>query len=163
MRNTLTRLTLTLAGMGLNEKELWILLSELRTISPELMVKRVNSIQRSAVLGDSRIYDNPRIATLKFTHSDKEPSVGSRVERLLKGEANLSTHEAAQLLRGKLIQHGLGTNSSIPELYKKSLNIWVDRLAKFIPEKDLLRFATIIRNEHVRGPTSDWPIGGSSI
>ena len=162
MSNSLTRLTLTLAGMGLSDQELWGLLRELRMMPPELVVEHVNFIRRSAAFDDSRIYDSPRVATPKISHSGKEPSVGERVERLLKVEAHLGTQEAAQFLRMKQIQNGLGTDSSIPKLYKKALKIWVDRLAKTIPAKELLRFATIIRNERVHSPASDWSIGSES-
>lgn len=162
MKNSLTQLTLALAGMGLGEHELWKLLHELRKIPPELMVERVRFIRQSAFFDVEGIYDKSRLAMPKMSLSNKEPSVGQRVERLLKTEAHLSTQQAAELLRMKLIENGLGTKSSIPELYKKALNIWVDRVARSIPAKELLRFATIIRNERVHSPASDWSISGKS-
>lgn len=158
MKNSLTRLTWALASMGLSQHELWNLLRELRMISPELMVERVNSVRRLSVFGDPDVYDNSRVGAPKIPHTGTERSIGERVERLLKVEARLGTQEAAHFLRMKLIQDGIAKDSDVPELYKKALNVWVDRLARTISAKELLRCATIIRNERVHSPAPDWSI-----
>jgi hypothetical protein len=158
MRDSLTRLTWALASMGLSHDELRNLFDELRMISPELMIERVNAVRHLSAFGDPDVYDNSRVGAPKVSQTSTERSVGERVAQLLKVEAHFGTQEAAHRLRMKLIQDGIAKDSEVPELHKKALNIWVDRLARAIPAKELLRCATIIRNERVHSPAPDWSI-----
>lgn len=158
MKNSFTRLTWALASMGLSQNDLFDLLRELRMTSPEVIVERVNKVRRLSVFDDPDVDDHSRVGAPKISHASTERSIGERVERLLKVEARLGTNEAANFLRMKLIRDGIAKGSEVPELYKKALNVWVDRLARTIPAKELLRCATIIRNEQVHSPTPDWSI-----
>ena len=162
MNNSLTRLTLALAGMGLSEHELWDLLCELRMISPEVMIERVDKVRQLAVFDDADFYDYSPLVAPKISHASTERSIGERVEQLLKVEARLGTKEAAHFLKMKLIRDGIAGDSEVPELYKKALSVWVDRLSRKIPAKELLRCATIIRNERVHSPNTDWSISSGA-
>lgn len=163
MENNLFRLMLCFAVMDLNEDELRQLLFELRSktwseINEEVFALRqyVKHYQIGAI--DKINKDKKRVSTKKSTSNSYDSSVGERVERLLKIEAGLTNTQAADELSLRLAELGLIDLDDIPPISRKQFSKWVERLAESVTEKDILRCATIIRNEHVHRPISDWTL-----
>lgn len=83
---------------------------------------------------------------------------GARVSRLLREEAGLPTAQAMALLAERLVSEGLIEQSDVPPSSKKSFEDWVERLSRRVAPKDILRFATLIRNSRIHSPDTDWKI-----
>lgn len=160
MKDSYSRLIFVLAGLGVSRNELRQLLLRLRSVAVEEVVNEVSS------LALARASDREESLDLRFnsysSRGHRDSSVGERVERLLKDEANLSGPAAHQILSDMLIAAGLMAKDEVPALSKKALRVWVDRLiAAGIAEKEVLRLATIARNRVVHSPQTDWQLGGS--
>ncbi len=95
-----------------------------------------------------------------FSHSrDAWQDVATRVERLLKDEAGLSTHQAYQALAHSLVTEGVLSARDLPPLpNKKGLHYWVSRLDEHVPAKVVLQHATRIRNSAVHEPKKPWEL-----
>lgn len=146
-----------LAGMGLSKNELQRLLSTLQSVpTPEI-------VQAVSALSEFRAWLNePELPPIRHTgqRSPRDSSVGERVERLLKEEANLSGQAAYHLLRRMLLEYSVMPERHIPPLSKKALRVWINKLiGSGVPEKEILRLATIARNEVVHSPQTDWQLG----
>lgn len=162
MMNKMSRAMLALASLGLSGAELRRLLMELRSLPIEEIVMQVQLLSEACERRSEIPFDEPR---LRYGHRERyqsESTVGDRVERLLKIEANLSTQEAYEALSNAIVASGMLPKYEIPPLSRKSLHNWVDRLIQKLPAKEVLHLATNVRNEYVHSPMTDWTIGRSS-
>ncbi|HJR06636.1 MAG TPA: hypothetical protein VJ842_05220 [Pyrinomonadaceae bacterium] len=160
MKENLSRIMLCFAALDLDDVELRQLVEELHSTSWREIKAQVSSLRRYAK--NRQVHKKiPRSSTKKSSAQSHDASVGERVERLLKDEAGLTTNQAAELLALQLAKFGLVDLQNIPPLSRKPLRDWVGRLAQRVPEKDILRYATIIRNEYVHRPMPDWALRGS--
>lgn len=162
MNDHMARLALAVASLGLNDRELRDLMERLRRTSIEDLTKQIASLRRSSLAWSNKsIATDPRIDVLN--RPNRDATVGQRVERLLKIEARLPTAVASKKLTDMMVKSGLIALKDIPPLSKKALRIWVDRVVQRVPEKEVLRCATVLRNEYVHSPGADWTIGGRSV
>ncbi len=161
MKSKFSRLLYSLAALGLTEYELKELLLELRKIHPEDICLRVKSITHNNDHLTFEENNSSYMRSSKTVLQSNDASVGPRVERLLKAEAHLSTGVAVTLLTSKLIELKFIDKNDVPPLSRKSLGDWVVRLSQKIPAKDILSCATILRNEYIHSPISDWTLSGS--
>ncbi|MFE0843113.1 hypothetical protein [Achromobacter insolitus] len=177
MSNTITRLALLLAGTGLSRGELRRTLWDLQRFDPDEILKQVELLReltRHGFVG-SRLYNLPLdydLLSLKDLVSPRESreskhltrtneDVGIRVERLLKEEARLSTAEAVAELGSSLVADNQIDINELPPLSKKALSNWVSRLSMRVPEKLILKHATLVRNKFVHDPPPAWQLRGS--
>lgn len=159
MRDDLSRLILLLAGMGLTKSQMRDLLHDVRSYPPDEIVEAAFSLSRFDFAIDEPTSRPGRTAVMKHAG---DSSVGERVERLLKTEARLSGQAAHRALSRMLVRYGFLREDEIPPLSKKALHLWIDRITSMgIPEKEILRLATIARNEAVHSPQPDWLLGRS--
>ena len=158
MKDNLSRIALILAGMGLSASELKSLLSDLRSVPINDLVHQVSVLVEAST---SWRHDQPASDRLQEVHGrqQRDASVGERVERLLKDEAKLSTAVCFDVMSKMLVESGALRVDEIPPLSKKALRVWVDRVLEKVPAKELLRLATIARNQYVHSPQADWSIG----
>lgn len=158
MNKNLSRLVLSLAGMNLRPSELRQLIVEIQMIHPEEIINAV--MYASEFVLKARQLDMLEEPDLHSRSSYRlDNSVGDRVERLLKIEAGLGTQDAYEKLKKTIVQYGHMRSKDVPPLSKKSLSYWVDRLLDVVPEKEILRLATLIRNDTVHSPQTDWKLG----
>lgn len=161
MKDQMARLALAIASLGLTDSELHDLLRRLRRIPIEDMTERIASIQHSSLAWsfESKTADT-RFEVLN--RPNRDATVGERVERLLKIEAKLPSAIASTKLAEMMVQSGLIARGDIPPLSKKALRLWIDRVVHKVPAKEVLRCATVLRNEYVHNPGPDWTIGPRS-
>lgn len=160
MKENLSRIMLCFAALDLDDVELRQLVDELNSMSWREIKSQVSSLRRYSKNRQVHKRTSKSNTTKPFT-SYHDASFGERVERLLKDEAGLTTAQAAELLTLQLAKLGLVDLQKIPAPSKRPLRDWVGKLAQWIPEKDILRYATIIRNEYVHRPITDWALKGS--
>lgn len=160
MKDSMSRLLLCLAALDLTEYELSRLMNEFRSVPWEEISARVALIQKHNKQSD--VYESAsRLLPKKSSSASDDASVGERVERLLKLDARLTTAQAVEKLAKRLSDLGLLDRGDIPPLVKKSFRHWIARLGQKVPAKEILRCATIIRNEYVHSPARDWMLSGS--
>jgi hypothetical protein len=160
MKDNLSRVLLCLAALNLNDGELRQLVSQLRSMRLEEIDAQIANIRRT-VQGFEKGQDKPRSSSTKLPALFHDASVGERVERLLKTEAGLTTAQAVENLSSCFVECGFVKRKDLPPLSRTSLRVWVDRMTRRVSGKDILRCATIIRNEHVHIPISDWVLRGT--
>lgn len=161
MKDHMARLALAIASLGLNDRELRDLVQRLRRIPIEDLTARITSLHDSSLawsLGSKTSDPQPDL----LNRPNRDASVGQRVERLLKIEARLPTAIASAKLTEMMVQSGLISARDVPPLSKKALWLWVDRVVQKVPAKEVLRCATVLRNEFVHSPGADWTIGTRS-
>ncbi|WP_433925607.1 hypothetical protein [Stenotrophomonas nematodicola] len=149
----LHRLALALAAMGLARTDLRRLLHELRSVDDDEFLRLIS------ILSDpdqAQMELHSPYPTSKSRRATQGHSVGTRVEQLLKTEAKLTNARAYELMKDAIIRHGLMAPSEVPTLSKKSISSWTERLLPRIQEKEVLRIATLIRNEFAHSPVADW-------
>jgi hypothetical protein len=157
MKDNLSRIIFCFAALDLSEDELRELVKDLRTIHWEEIKLRVSLI-RQYILHYQVIEDFHPSRKKRSKIQSHDSSVGERVEQLLKVEANLTTAQAVEKLASRLSEMGMIDQQDMPPLSRKSLRGWINRLLKKVPAKDILRCATILRNEYVHSPISDWKL-----
>lgn len=158
MKDNLARLLLCLASLGLRKAELNAVLDDLHTVSRSDILDRVAALQSQAKtlpVDVQSLFPSEAITS-------RYDSIGRRVAQLLRIEARMGTAEAVGALSKSLIAFGVLRASEVPALSRKSLEDWVLRLASRVSEKEILRLATIIRNEKVHNPHRDWNLSGSN-
>lgn len=85
-------------------------------------------------------------------------STVSRVEAILRGEANLSVLDSVNAIISCAKKTGVET-SSLSQFQKKTgLSRWLTTLESKIGGKKLLQLATMARNDAVHDEKSDWPL-----
>jgi hypothetical protein len=157
MKDTLSRIMLCLAALDLPQDELRRLVNELRSMSWQEINARVSSLRQHSQYPATYEDTFPSWAE-RSPDQSHGASVAERVERLLKVEAGLSTAQAVEKLASRLSEMGLIEFRDLPTLSRKSFRDWVVRLAQRVPSKEILRHATILRNEHVHSPITDWTL-----
>jgi len=160
MKDSLSHVVAFIATLDLSEEDLSRLVTELNSLTSEELNARVSSVR---LMGQSHLFDEatPKSSERRYPAQFRDASVGERVERLLKIEAGLTTAQAMEKLSLRLCDLGLIAYDDIPALSRKSLRDWVGRLSQRVPPKDILRCATILRNEHVHRPSRDWTLSRS--
>jgi hypothetical protein len=157
MKDNLSRAMLCLAALDLTQHELRELISELRSVPLKEIIARVSSLRQQTMpygVDEESFQNSKKASNAQFL----DASVGERVERLLKVEGGLTTVQAAEKLAARIVELGLAEPGSLPLLSKKSLHDWVVRVAQMVPAKQILRCATILRNEHAHSPIRDWTL-----
>lgn len=157
MKDNLSRVVAFFATLDLSEEDLHCLVTELKSLTPEEINARVSALRH---VGQAHLFDEAtsKSSEKKYLAQPRDASVGERVERLLRAEAGLTTAQAVEKLSLRLADLGLVAREDVPALSRKSLRDWVGRLAQRVPPKDILRCATILRNEHVHRPIRDWTL-----
>ena len=155
MTRTTRRLVLLLAAMELRRSEIFKLINDIRNTPDEILYHAIRDLQEDTQLMKPSFFEYQSAEAMSTSASR---NVAERVARLLKDEARLSNDEAAIRLSEALVQSHLIARSDVPPLSKKSFFDWVSRLANLVTEKDLLRAATLIRNQSVHGPNVDWKL-----
>jgi hypothetical protein len=159
MKNNISRIMLCFAALDLPDHELFRLISELRSMPWEAISAQVTYLRR--LTRHPAVYEDMiQQSAKKYPNQPHDGSVGERVERLLKIEARMTTAQAVEQLSEYLVAMGLLQPGEIPLLSRKSLRDWVTRIGRRVPAKDILRCATVIRNEHVHSPVRDWTLSG---
>jgi hypothetical protein len=159
MKDNFTRLMLCLASLDLSPTELRGLLKELHGIELGELSAILSTINVPKATARRDSIDLPGFHPDDRT-STKNSSLGYRVERLLRVEAGMTVSQAVDELTNRLRLSDELRVVELPALSRKSLSDWVTRLARLVPEKEILRCATLVRNEHVHRPTRDWVLGG---
>lgn len=157
MIDPMRQIIFLLAGMGLSRKELRHLLQQVQRASIDDLVERVSTVgEKSIAVAETR---SNEFSSDLSGRQHRNSTVGERVERLLKHEAKLSTGAASEILTKMLVDSGVLKIEDVPPLSKKALRYWVERLLQFVPAKEVLRVATIARNQIVHSPLADWTLG----
>jgi hypothetical protein len=157
MKNV-SRALLILASLDLTRSELYRLVKELHSMPPGEITDRVLYLRENL---NREFGDEYRFLEARKKHfRSSDSTVGERVERLLKKEAGLTTRQAVDQLTSQLISMGLVEGRDVPPLSRKSLSDWINRLLQRVPAKDILRGATVLRNEHAHRPGDDWLLSG---
>lgn len=156
MTRTTRRLVLLLAAMDLHRSDLFKLINDIRNTSDDSLYRAIRELQEDAQKLIAPSFFEIQSAEPMFSSVSR--NVAERVARLLKDEARLSNDEAAKRLSEALIQSHLIARSDVPPLSKKSFFDWISRLANLVTEKDLLRAATLVRNQSVNSPNVDWKL-----
>lgn len=157
MKDNLHRLFLLLAALDVPPSEARNLLRRACELSPYDLHVKLSSLKQPRDYGDVEEVDS--LASQRRLFDDGgNLSVGRRVERLLRNEAGLGTQAAVEMLSRRLVQHGVVASPQIPPLSRKSLEYWINRLISVVPEKEILRQATILRNELVHQRPPDWSL-----
>lgn len=151
MSDAIDRLVLILAAANLTRREIAEIHGALRRYPAEELVWRVTELRQALLKGSG-----PRHTERRTNRNDSNWTVGERVAKLLKEEASLSSGIAHNILTEALVNDGLISRDAIPSVSKKSFHDWVDRLAQFVPPRELLRIATEIRNGVVGDDSADW-------
>ena len=158
MKDNIAQLALAIASLGLSDRDLRVLLTNLQHISIEDLIQRITVLHESSVRWSKA--NKSSDLQLDLLHKvDRDMTVGQRVERLLKLEARLTTSSAVEELTRRMVRDGLLSEEEVPPLSKKALRLWIDRVIQQVSPKEVLRHATILRNEFVHTPQADWPIG----
>lgn len=158
MTSTVARFALILAGMGVSRAEAKRMLMEIQTAPIEDFMQCFTHFSEASVDWKSHRHHSDALPSARG-QAARDGSVGDRVERLLKHEAGLSAGAASDMLSEMLVAAGLIHRDEIPPLSRKALRIWVDRILRRVPAKDILRFATLIRNQYVHDVNTDWTLG----
>jgi hypothetical protein len=157
MKDNLTRLIFCFAALDLSDDELRRLVKGLRMMQWEEIKLRVILIRQDAL--HYQINEDKQSRKKKRSKLQSyDASVGERVEQLLKIEANLTNSQAVEKLASRLNEMGMIEQQDMPSISRKTLRSWVNQLLKKVPAKDILRCATILRNEYVHSPISDWKL-----
>lgn len=158
--DNLAGLLLCLAALDLSDAEVLRLIDQLRSAPTEVLLAQLGVLRRS-FLSVERDLERKVERLPVMTSAPGEESSVARVTRLLRGEAHMSTSEAAAALVAELKKGGLIGTDVVPEIGKKSFAEWVHRLERHIAPKDILMCATIVRNTRVHAPLSDWKLKGT--
>ena len=160
MKDNLSRLMLCLAALDLTDNELRRLINELRSMPLEEVSVHISSL-RQCTQHHAVVEDVLRLPAKNSPMQFHDASVSERVEQLLKNEAGLSTAQAVEKLSLLLTELRLIEYQNVPPLSRKSLGNWVERVAQRVSAKEILRCATLLRNEYVHSPARDWALGKS--
>lgn len=160
MKDNLSRFMLCLAALELTDNELRRLINELCSMPLEEVGARISSL-RQRTQHHAVVEDAFRFPTTSSPTQFHDASVSERVEQLLKNEAGLSTAQAVEKLSLLLTELRLIEYQNVPPLSRKSLGNWVARVAQRVSAKEILRCATLLRNECVHSPVRDWALGKS--
>jgi len=178
--STIKHLATVLASSSLSETEIREALDQLsRTGSDQCLylvreirakadvpaVHNRGSVSRSGYSGHSGDYTiNASKQGLRRTadfskHGLQRPNefedVAIQVDRLLRLEAKLTADQAEKRLLAALPSSLIGMELPSRSRSKMSFREWVRRFAQNIPPRELLRLATLIRNEAVHADGSD--------
>jgi hypothetical protein len=157
MSTLLQRFCLLVAAMDLSSEDLKRLLSEIRTTSSSALFDEISVISEWQQANDieSRDDDIPKI-------HKSVPNLPSeavhKIEFLLRQEAGLSMREAVDELAHAIVSdHPEHRKSALLQpINKKGLGEWLRRITRIVSERDLLHYATVIRNKYVHSTPSDW-------
>lgn len=159
MTDEFSRLILILAGMNLSQKELYLLITRLKRSRFDEIADEVARAKNFISAREAPFFNLADEPTSGKAHRNN--SVSERVERLMKDEAGLSGQAAYNILRSLFLESGLLKDEDIPSLSKKSLKVWINKIVSLgVPEKELLRIATIARNKYSHSKPTDWQLGG---
>jgi hypothetical protein len=153
------RLCLLLASSDFSDKELREMVSVLERVSPAELARVVERLRTLAAHEISRLRKAGSHTDLERSGAlENRTGIATRVERLLRGDAGLSSSQAIKLLVDVLI-----TGAGIPERMvrpraRETLRQWVLRISSDIPPSELLHYASALRNQLVHASPSDWPL-----
>jgi hypothetical protein len=156
MKDNFSRALFLFAALDLSGLELYGVLRQLHSMPPEELTDRILDLQHRFDCNSDSRFKRSR----KKKPRSRDASVGERVSTLLKKEAGLTTAQAVNLLTSRLVSMGLVQPGDVPPLSRKSLTDWINRFSKKVPPKDILRVATLLRNDHIHRPSDDWLISG---
>ena len=141
----------------------------LRRALLELFSRGVDRFVRDVIQqNDSHRAPTRRIGTAasegRILDRDTSTDPADQVVQLLRLEANLSSGEAAKLILDRINIDAVGTGLRTPDQRKMGFKQWVDELSRHVSYSEILRIATLIRNERTHSvPPQDWPIRPRSL
>ena len=151
MSDVFDRIILLLAGANVTRREISDIQSALRRHSAEEIFLRVTEVRQPPHRGV-----DGRHSERRSVKHESSWSVGERVAKLLREEAELSPAVARDLIVHALVSDGLLDLDDVPPISKKSFHDWVDRVANIVAPREILRVATEIRNGVVGDDSADW-------
>jgi hypothetical protein len=156
---------LTIAGWSKSE------ISDSIQFLAELPDWRISELVKNTSNNSSKLISEFSTNNEKFYHSpkntyskkDKPQNSGEnetivKILNILGSDLNLSTPEIVDTLTRELQIRYPETSKSIPNLSKKSLYNWFERLLNIFSAGELLHIATILRNEKTHSNRLDWSI-----
>lgn len=157
MDGKFTKLLLMLSTLDLTRKELNELISTLNHSDQDLLYQKIKNLQTEGRNTHKTIgFFTAKVTPPRAIAITEESETSVRVVRLLKHEAHLDARQAVELMKQKIQDLNIANKDALPPLSRKSLSNWIMRLENKIPEKEILRCATIIRNEQSPRPLGDW-------
>ncbi|MBR8321651.1 MULTISPECIES: hypothetical protein [Burkholderia cepacia complex] len=159
MKSHVSRLCLILAAMDLRQNEIVSLLEEIRETGISKIIKEVELVRRHSLsIEESRRFDDNERYHRDGPNTNQKSNAILRAENLLKGDARLSTRQAIEEMSIQIISRypDLRESDALTPIQKKGLAEWLIRLLRIIPERELLHFATVVRNRYVDDSSSDW-------
>lgn len=170
--STIKHLATVLASSSLSEKELREALTQLFKAGTDQLLYAIHEIRSKRDV--SSCYDKGSVSPRNYSdHSgdyttdvSKEglqrvtdfEDVAIQVEHLLRVEAKLTSDQAEKRLLSAFPPGFIPLKLPSRSKSKMSFREWVKRFARLVPPRELLRAATLIRNEAVRSDSSDWPL-----
>lgn len=161
MNKLISRFCLLLAGSDLSESEIARLFNELRNRGLTQIMEEVSYLRSVADKRSLNRAENEELFSSPTVSADHSSAAG-RIVALLRDEAHMSTREAVEELSLALLEKfpDLRKNDALPQLSKKSFDVWLEKLARIVPPRELLHLATVIRNRRVHQVSKDWTLKG---
>ena len=140
-----------LAASGYKEEELIEFIEQATVAGPESFLSTISELRRLEMKQSAfRIFADTPSDTSKPSPSE----TARKIERLLMVDAHMPRAAAIDALTEEVQRNY--PRRYIPSGSRKGFGIWIRQLARVVPEKDLLFFATAIRNRVVHDVLSDW-------
>lgn len=156
MNTLLTRFCLLLAGTNYTQSELMRLFADLEKMGRQRTVEEILFLREQA-RGNS-VADEGNLLPPPVSKDDLT-SATTRIVALLRDEAQLSTREAIAVLSSALKEKFPELRGNVlPPQSKKSLAVWIERVSRIVPERELLHLATVLRNRRVHAVSGDWTL-----
>ena len=158
MKHSLQRLLVLLAATDWRERDVFDALLALDKENPAYLADRVMQM-RDEMRRFSDHYQ-PRMKRLGSRKTTPSSDVASRISTLLRNEAGLTVAQAAELLIQAIEMDGVMEEGNILPPNREAFARWISRVGKQVPPRQLLHYATQIRNSLIHRPVSDWPLKG---
>jgi hypothetical protein len=140
-----------LAASGYKEKELVDFIEQATVAGPESFLSTIRELRRLEMNQSAfRVFAD----TPSDTSIPPPNDTALKIERLLIVDAHMPRAAAINALTEE-VQRNFPSRY-IPSGSHKGFGNWIRQLAKVVPEKDLLFFATAIRNRVVHDAPGDW-------
>ena len=159
MQRSLEKLFMLLAASDFSDRELKSALRELHEYPSDVIVNFVAECRREMLC---RVREHPmspdmyRRSGSRSFRGESEPV--RRVEQLLREEAHLTVSLAVEKLLRSLRLEERADVSDLKPPNRESFRNWLLKVLKRVEPSVLLHHATKIRNRHVHGQDTDWPL-----
>jgi hypothetical protein len=157
-KNTVGRLLLVLSGLDISVSELqnffrWVERRGAGRVSADIERMREFANKVEVLPAGEPTFSQPPVSQGPIS-SDKD--ILRRIEKILLSETGLTRSRATALFYERLVSDGIPMKD-IPDPAKTSFINWLTKLGRRVPPIELLRVASLLRNDLVHGQMA-WPL-----